>query len=192
MVRPKKSNGQNQFRFRKIVLGFTIGIIFTLFIMYGIKTFHEEPRYDKFCDQSKYPVYPGAYPKENDSCAELMRNVTTPTCPFDVGYIEYRYDKQSGCSLPICETCAKEYDRASEAYNNKVFIISIIAGAIALVAGVIVGVEAVGSGLMFGGALTIIVGTIRNWGQLGDFARFAILGLVLAALIWIGYKKLQD
>jgi len=45
--------------------------------------------------------------------------------------------------------------------------------------------------LLGGGVLTIIYGTIAYWSELADWARFIILGITLAILIWIGYKKLK-
>jgi len=48
----------------------------------------------------------------------------------------------------------------------------------------------VSSGLMGGGILAIIYGTMRYWSDLPDFGRFIILGITLIILIWLGYKKI--
>ena len=79
-----------------------------------------------------------------------------------------------------------------EIYNRNVFIISVIAGLVCvLIGGVKLKLESVSSGIMGGGVLSIIYGTIRYWGDLADVGRFAILGTVLAILIWIGYRKFK-
>ena len=49
----------------------------------------------------------------------------------------------------------------------------------------------VSSGIMSGGILTIIYGTIRYWSDLPDYGRFIILGLTLIILIWLGYKRIS-
>ena len=51
--------------------------------------------------------------------------------------------------------------------------------------------ETVSSGIMGGGVLTIIYGTLRYWGEMSDIIRWILLGVVLALLIWIGYKKVK-
>ena len=48
-----------------------------------------------------------------------------------------------------------------------------------------------GSLMLLGGIITLFFGTVRYWARLFDYARFIILGLVLALLIWLGYKKLK-
>ena len=44
------------------------------------------------------------------------------------------------------------------------------------------------AGLFGGGVLTIIYGTTNYWSELGDLARFIILGIALAVLIYLGYN----
>ena len=49
----------------------------------------------------------------------------------------------------------------------------------------------VSAGLMGGGVLTILYGVIRYWTDLPDYGRFIILGIILAILIWLGYKRIK-
>ena len=60
-----------------------------------------------------------------------------------------------------------------------------------LIGGVVLKLESVSTGIMGGGALIIIYGILRYWGDASDALRFIILGIVLAVLVWIGYKKLE-
>ena len=191
---PKKSDSPiKAFRFRKFVLGFAIGIIFTLFVFYGIRTFYEEPDWNKMCagrDPYAYPIGKEPSTINQSRCEPLVGTIEDLEC--EPQYRTSIYNRTLDCYVPICNTFQENFDNAREKYDNNVFIISVVAGGAALIIGVILGVEAVGSGLMFGGVLTIMVGVIRNWGHLGNIVRFAILGIVLAGLIWIGYKKLKD
>ncbi len=194
MAKKKITPKPAPYRFRKFVLGFAIGIIFTLFVFYGIRTFYPEPDYSKMCFESRfsnpYPAYKEPSLINQTRCDALVGTIDSLSC--EPQYRTTIYNQTVDCYVPMCNTCSEQYDNAREKYDSNVFIISIIAGGIALLAGVILGVEAVGSGLMFGGVLTILFGVIRNWGHLGNIAKFIILGIVLAALIFIGYKKLKD
>ncbi len=186
---PKK-----QFRFRKLVLGFAIGVIFTLFIFYGIRTFYVEPDWNKMCSgrgpyAAPYPLKePGAI--NQTQCDSVYGTIDQLSC--EPQYRTTIYNSTLDCFAPICNECQMQYDTAREKYDSDIFIISIISGGLALIIGVALGVEAVGSGLMFGGVLTIFVGVVRNWGHLGNWFKFLILGVVLAGLIWIGYRRLKD
>ncbi|MEK6967065.1 MAG: hypothetical protein AABX51_00365 [Nanoarchaeota archaeon] len=188
----KKADQPKTLKLRKFVLGFAIGIVFVLFVFYGIRTFYEEPDWNKMCaGRDPYAVPLGKVPDQIDQskCDAIMQNENLPCEP------QYRmniYNSTLGCYTVSCNICQMDFDKAKEKYDSDVFIISIVAGGIALFVGVILGVEAVGSGLMFGGVITIFVGVIRNWGHLGNIVKFLILGIVLAALIFIGYKKLKD
>ena len=90
------------------------------------------------------------------------------------------------------DTCWDEFDIARQPYERNVFIITLILGlAAVIVGGLFLTVESVGSGIMGGGVLTLIYGILRYWGDMSKYLRFAVLGLVLAILIWIGYKKFK-
>ena len=88
--------------------------------------------------------------------------------------------------------CSEEFDAATEPYNRNIFVVTLIIGMIAvIVGGVVLHLESVSSGIMAGGVLTLIYGTIRYWGDMHKYLRFVILTIVLIVLIWIGYKKFK-
>ena len=158
----KKKNVSN---FKQKILAVGIAIIFSLFIGYGINTFYPSPEYSDFCDPFERPLK--LDPSTEDTAAQ-----------------ELNIQKQ--------EECRNAYDAVREPYERNVFFATLILGTIAIIlGGVVLSLDSVSSGLMGGGVLTVIYGTLRYWGQLSDIFRFLILGLVLALLIWIGYKKFQ-
>jgi hypothetical protein len=53
-------------------------------------------------------------------------------------------------------------------------------------------VSAVSSGLLFGGLISIFIGNIRYWSSMNEYLRIVVLAVALAALIWIGYRRLKD
>ncbi len=184
---------------RKWALAFAIAIVLNLFINYGISVFYKAPQYDDFCkDSSRAPYYPypykiypaepaGQQPKE---CATIeVSEALQGNCSEQKGYIAYRYNT-TGCPTgAYCETCGARFDDVNQKRNSNVFVILVVFGVIAIIAGIVMKAEAVANGFLFGGVLSLIIAAIRNWGQLQDVFKFIILGAVLALLIWIGYKK---
>ena len=70
-------------------------------------------------------------------------------------------------------------------------ILSIL-GVLSIVLGMLVkNVHALSFGLMLGGLITIVYGITKYWSQMNEYLRFIILGILLAILIWISYKKLK-
>ena len=51
--------------------------------------------------------------------------------------------------------------------------------------------EVVSLGLSLAGILSLIIGSMRYWSAMDDYLRVVILGLALAALIYIGIKKFR-
>lgn len=89
-------------------------------------------------------------------------------------------------------SCNKSFEAVNEIHGRFAFIILALIGILVVVLStVLLKEDSVSYGLLGGGILTILYGTMRYWGSIPDTARFLILGFVLAVLIWIGYKKLR-
>lgn len=163
------------------LLSIAIAIVLVFFIIYGINTFYKNPRYEDFCQE--IPL------KQNiteDECLGIGGKWTSERIPVIEGQ-----PKQIGYCDPTY-TCRQEYDTSREKYDKIVFIISGILGlAAVIIGGILLKLESVSAGVMGGGILTIIYGTLRYWGHLEDVGRFLILGIILVVLIFIGYKYLK-
>ena len=61
-----------------------------------------------------------------------------------------------------------------------------------LICSFVIKLESVGAGIMGGGILTLISGSMKYWEYFGELAKFIIVGVALTVLIWIGYKKLNE
>jgi len=171
-------------------LAVAIAIILVFFIGFGIATFYKEPQYNDFCDEFEGRPYP--FPiKRGDSCTFFEPDQEIKDQCKNFGDVTPKYD-QNGCvESYYCETCNKEFRDIRENYNRNVFIVATGLGIIILIIGFALKIPSVSSGLMGGGILTLIYGTIRYWSDLPDAGRFIILGLTLAILIWLGYKKIS-
>ena len=170
------------FKIKETILGFSIAIILVFFVVFGIRAFYKQPKYEDFCPREKFEN-PMQTEKE---CLEIggrwSQNIPKPVSPdgnVPEGWCDAYY------------TCGKNFNEIREVYNRKVFIIAGIIGIIVIIIASILHLTSVSSGLLGGGVLTVIFGTITYWSDLADWGRFIILGIALAVLIWIGYTKIN-
>ncbi|MCG2718809.1 MAG: hypothetical protein L6408_08260 [Nanoarchaeota archaeon] len=175
-------------KIKKTILSVSIAIILLLFVIYGISTFYVAPKYEDFCDYSE-PVHQVETEEECEASEGKWTDYSNERP------VPRKVDSEDDISEGWCNFnyyCNKDYDAVREHHNRNVFIIAVIIGLVAVLAGgIILKLESVSTGIMGGGALTIIYGILRYWGDAEDWFRFIILGIVLVILIWIGYKKLE-
>lgn len=159
------------------ILTIAIALVFVFFIGYGINVFYRIPDYQDYCDM------------------DYSRNVSTQAlCEANDGkWSSYPKPVEAGMDgyCDIDYTCREEYNAINEKYLRNLFFISGIIGIITILVSLKLKKDAVSTGLMGGAVLLLIYGTIRYWGNLEDWARFVMLGAILAFLIWIGYKKID-
>ncbi|MBS3132075.1 hypothetical protein J4212_06590 [Candidatus Woesearchaeota archaeon] len=193
-------------KFKIIILAVAIAIIFALFIGFGISTFYKAPKYEDFCKNERVISY-----GTQEACEKNRGrwNENVPEKPIPVLETQLLCNKayESGKNVTLnCQTkeqlesrgycdmnfyCNQEFQKVNEVYNRNVFIVTSGIGIIILIVGFSLNVMGVSAGLMGGGILTFLYGTIRFWNDLPDYGRFIILGIALAILIWLGYKKLS-
>ena len=191
------------FKIKETILGISIAIIFVFFVVFGIKAFYKEPKYENFCKlgvpidfvSGKMGYYAEPYPArmkepEQNVCAKsnLEYDRFRKVCAEKNTDVVYEYDDKGCQAAKECTSCNVDFDKARNIYFRNVFIISGIVGIIAIIIGAVLGVMSVSAGLFGGGVLTIIYGTTNYWSELADWARFIILGIALAVLIYLGYK----
>ena len=189
------------FKIKEAILGVSIAVIFVFFVVFGIKAFYKEPKYEDFCPRGTLVdvVYTkGYYPepylirgKEADNpCAKAIPEYDKfrKDCAAKKADVIFGYDG-NGCQIgKECTFCQQDYDKARNIYFRNVFIISGIVGIIVVIVGAVLHITSVSAGLFGGGVLTIIYGTTNYWSELADWARFIILGIALIVLIYLGYK----
>ena len=144
------------------LLSLAIAVVFVLFITFGISTFYDKPVYEDYCNTSIEPE-------------KVCINETEP-CKQD--YSQF-------------DECSDKYDRGKDTYMLIVFVIMTLFGLGAIISSFFIPFESISTGAMGGGLLSIFIGAIRAAGNFQDWMIFIILGVVLAALIWLGYKKLR-
>lgn len=164
-----------------------IMIVVNLFITYLVDVIYQSPEFTDFCPESQV----NRAIETETACLEIGgqwnenidAKITTPqvTVPVPAGYCDATY------------TCSKQYEDVMKVYNRNVFVVFIIAGILLLIGSVFLqGVEAVSLGLSFGGVLALIIGSTRYWSDMDDILRVILLGIALAGLIFVAYKKFKD
>lgn len=168
-----------------------IAIVFNLFVNYGVATFHPGPEYSDYCKgREVYEPVPYKVVQGNMSCKAVEASQELRDgCADKKGYIGYKRDSNSCATEAYCETCNAEYEAVRKSYDGGVFVVLLIAAIIALAAGVIVKAESVSTGMLLAGILGLVIAATRYWSHMQNTFRFILLGIVLAILLWLGYKK---
>lgn len=167
-----------------------IAIVLNLFITYAVDVVYHQPQYDQICTQP-----------------QVIKEITTQEACLEVGGQWNPNMNVDGVLMPgetsskyipsgYCDqnfTCNKQFEELNNVYNRNLFVVFVIAGVISLVLSVLLSsAEAVSLGLSFGGVLSFIIGSTSYWSAMNDLLRVAILGIALAALIGLAYKKFKD
>lgn len=164
---------------KHIILGIAIALVLVFFVAYAVQAVYAGPEYEDFCEE-RLTI------KAIESAAECEGVGGKWT---DNGVREVDLKVSGWCDVDF--SCRIEYDGARDVYERNVFFINVIVGLIVIVVSFFLVVEAVSSGLMGGGVIMIVYGTIRYWGGLSDVLRTIMLGVALAVLVFVGYKKLR-
>lgn len=85
-----------------------------------------------------------------------------------------------------------EYAAGKKTFNKHLFYIAVPAGVLAIVAGLLFSLPGIGSGLMFGGLITLVYGYFTYWEDLPVKIKFIslLVGLILLiAAGWWDHKK---
>lgn len=169
-------------KFVRWALMLGIVIILNIFFNVVIALAYPAPVYENYCPQAS------ATPTDSTACVEQ-------------GGIWNRYDGKSDRPYApsmdgFCDLyakCQKPFQAALEAHALYAFVIMIVFGLVALIAGFLpTGSSIVSSGLSYGGVIAFIIASIQYWGTAGNWIRLAISAVGLLALLSIGWKRFRD
>ncbi|HLC56662.1 MAG TPA: hypothetical protein VJJ23_05485 [Candidatus Nanoarchaeia archaeon] len=171
-----------------------IAVLFAAFIYFTIDAFYPEPKYEDFCKNSPYPYgVEKPFPKiVNDSCSDYYSSPEAQQCQIDKGQPVPKQDARGCLVYDKCDYCNRDLTKAQEPYNRNVFIIMAVIGILAIIFGLYWNVDFLSGGALFGGILTLLIGTIRYFGNANKILRVIILLAEILILIFIGYKKVAD
>ncbi len=160
---------------KKTGLAVAIIIMLNVFFNVGLDTFYDAPQYDDFC--------------EEEMRAKPLRDVES--CDSSGG--EWVEDGEYSYCDSYDNTCYEELDVAQAAYNEIAFIVLTILGTLSIVFGLYTKMPmAVAHGFVYGGTLSMIIGSMRYWSDMEHYLQFIVSGIALIILILLGVKKLKD
>lgn len=164
--------------FRKLLVALAIAVLFAIFVNTSIEAISPSPQYDKYCNETTTGKYPYAYrePSAAPMTAEEKAAVDA-------------YDQKA-------KECQDAWQAAQEKHEFVVFLVSAVAGLIAIVAGLYISVStpvgmSIASGFILGGLFTLFVGTISGWGSIAATVRPFVMLVELAIVIFVAYKQLN-
>ncbi len=168
-------------RIKQWLLTLSILAVLVFFVFYSISVFYEEPIWDQYCPQ--YPVQIVETQAQCEATEGMWNPQPDNVCPLGQkcpkGYCDVNYK------------CSREFDAASKIYERNVFAMAMVLGAAFLIIGLILKGAATSTGIMGGGFIIMIFSLVRYWGNLSKYFRVALLAVILALLIWVGYTKVD-
>lgn len=177
---------------RVLSWAFIIGIIIVLNLLFnvGVSLFYESPAWEDFCTQEQ--VVPAINTQEEclNVGGQWVEDGTVDAAGRPVA-VKLDIERTGYCNQYF--TCQQEFDDARDVYNKTVFVVLVILGLLAIIAGFVAKqYHVVANGLSLGGVVSLIIASVRYWPSAPDTIRFAILLVALAVLIWFGIKKFKE
>jgi hypothetical protein len=106
------------------------------------------------------------------------------------------YDEYGCVESWECSTCQKELQDKQEQRNLIIFMVAVGLGLVSIIGGFLLPLgtvhEWVGLGFIIGGVISMFVGTVQYWGELGRLWRPLVIGLELIVLLVIVYKRVNQ
>lgn len=146
---------------KKFALGFGIAIVFPMMVHYGVSTFSPQPKWKDYRVENYYERHERATSEEQKKL-EAEKN---------------RLEKQR--------------EEAEKRFEKHLFFVAVPLGILAIVVGAFLSIQAIGTGLMFGGIFSVCDGYFNYWSELADLLKFASMLIAFVVLLFVGYKKLE-
>lgn len=112
-------------------------------------------------------------------------------------YKPYSYQKYQNATAVEKEKMEKEDEEKQQrlrqeekVFQKHLFFVTVPVGIASIIIGAILTIQAIGTGLMFGGIFCITEGYFCYWSELQDWMRFLSLLAAFIVLIFVGYRKL--
>ncbi|MBI5065953.1 hypothetical protein HZA97_06960 [Candidatus Woesearchaeota archaeon] len=185
----KKSKFKNSSKLQQIILGIGILVLLVAFILYGLEVFYKEPTYDQFCNYYSTTAPKPYYEEPTEVMCNTAKGKWFPRegpCPAAIS-------KESvNCPAGYCDFdfyCRPVYEKAQEKHSMYVLFVLSTLGVAIIIGGLFVSVQVISNSIMAGGVIIILRGVIGAWNFLSKYLQWALLGVLLALLLWVAYKK---
>ena len=153
---------------KQIAIGFGIAVLFPLVVYYGVKTFVPLPSQARFVAQQFTPLPADKAQRK----AALQKR------------------RQARRTAKAKQRAARR--SASRVFAGYLFVFSIPLALIAILAGSLSKIPAIGAGLIFGGIFALTNCYFQYWPFIANWARFCSLAIAFIALMWVAYRMLAE
>lgn len=159
---------------KQVIIAIVIAFISVFFLAYAIQSVYPAPEYNDYCKNiNTFKAI------DNKAECETMDGI----------WYESNDPKGSYCDLFF--KCSQAYEEERKPYERNLFVLHLILGMAVLIISFFLGVEAISSGFMAGGAMMLIYGVIRYWGNLSNILRTVVLGVALVIIVFFAYKRFK-
>jgi len=184
----------------KIFLAIGVAVLYAVFFCYGVYVVYEPPQYEQDTCYLKYNCESSFNQCYGVSVAD-PKVVATPVSQEVVD--KCVAEKQVDSSFNKCNEdrnkCSEEFRKDSNRYyhaRNSFYILAALA-LLSIVGGLVFlsKLESIGPGIWGGGILIALYAlpyTSDYWMQWHKYAKLIVLGVLLATLIYFGYKKIEQ
>lgn len=157
-----------------------LGLVVALFFTFGIAAFYPEPK-----GQPSYPEPPLK--------VRLAPPQPVPPQPVGEDYYQSEEYKQYQAQVQEYEKQQQEFQKQRDRYRQRVFYIASALGlaTVFLSVGLSRRLEGLWPGILIGGLATIIYAMAQRGLAIGLVARFGVITLVLAALVYLGWQRMR-
>lgn len=179
-------------KLKKVMLSIGVGVLAALFVGFLIEAIYPTPEYEAYCTR----MFDAPVPQvaKTAECSYVYDTSYRNDCLTNNGMLRQDYDEQGCVVKETCDYCQRDYQEADKIYNRNLFYITAPIALLLIVLGIYlpVTIDAIASGSLLAGILTLLQITTRVFGSLGKWPRVILLGIELALVIWIGIKKVRD
>ncbi len=161
---------------KKGILIVAIALVLAFFVGYGIEVFNPTPNQDRIYRSFNYIHSDG-------NCTSQGGQWIKDRVP--------KFEGENESPVGWCEPPYEKLELDQSKHDRVVFIAAVLVGILALVGGLLLNKDTISTGIVSGGVLLILYGTIRYWRHANNILKFTLLGIALAILIWLAYKKLD-
>lgn len=151
-------------RAKEFAIGIGIAILLPLSVYYGVQLFSPQPDWSKYFEQSQ---------------------------EYDRRFNEAKTKEERDRISKVRSHAKEKHEESQRRHKQHIFFVAYPVGMLAIIAGSLLTVQAVGAGLMFGGIFTLAEGCYSYWDNMADWTRFISLIIAMVVFIGFGYWKFR-
>lgn len=182
---------------RKYGITVAVMILTAIFIYSVADAIAPQVKDDCYSNTPKTMYGPDYERQKATNCTNAVMDQAAADACYAQGYSYEEVWGADGCRTGYnCNSCYKEQEDARQSRNAVFFYVSVLVGLLSIVVGFMLPLgtihEWVGLGFIAGGVIGMFIGTVTYWSDLTRLARPFVIGLELAVVLYIVYKRMKS